>query len=573
MNLRLLKKCFTFIIIFTLMGLGSNSVSIIDGIYINQDDFLNNDDNNLYGLVQNDEKFFILDEVMDGFGFRIKIKNIGGHDIKSIVMYINITGGIKTELPVNQFWIGSIDKGETSSLIEIMVSGFGLGILTKKPEITFRFESPHLKEPENISLTARLIGRIIFTDWEKPSEGGSHFYTLFGPEYSTNIYLLNNSNKDIVHLWNSDYIQGLGVYLLENGNIARLCLPYVNQQFIAGGVAGRVEIFNWEGTLVWEFNYSNDQYCLHHDIEVLPNGNILMIAWEFKTIEEAIVVGRDVSLDKDGIWPEHIIEVEPTGSSGGNIVWEWHVWDHLIQEYDATKENYGIIADHPELIDINNALGDDWIHLNSIDYHEEFDQILLSARNQNEIWIIDHSTTTEEAASHSGGRYGKGGDLLYRWGNPQVYHMGNWLDRKFFGQHDATWIESGYPGEGNILVFNNGIGRLDGFYSTVDEIIPPVDEYGNYIKSDESAYGPEDQIWIYTSEVPGQFGASSISGAERLQNGNTMICIGPAGRFFEVTWDLITVWIYDNPYPTSLTNDVFKIRSYSSDYPGLSNLF
>ncbi|GAH39341.1 unnamed protein product, partial [marine sediment metagenome] len=103
--------------------------------------------------------------------------------------------------------------------------------------------------------------------------------------------------------------------------------------------------------LVWEFNYSNDQYCLHHDIEVLPNGNILMIAWEFKTIEEAIVVGRDVSLDKDGIWPEHIIEVEPTGSSGGNIVWEWHVWDHLIQEYDATKENYGIIADHPELID------------------------------------------------------------------------------------------------------------------------------------------------------------------------------------------------------------------------------
>ena len=205
--------------------------------------------------------------------------------------------------------------------------------------------------------------------------------------------------------------------------------------------------------------------------------------------------------------------------------------------------------------------------------NEEFDQILLSARNQNEIWIIDHSTSTEEAASHSGGRYGKGGDLLYRWGNPQVYHMGNWLDRKFFGQHDATWIESGYPGEGNILVFNNGIGRLDGFYSTVDEIIPPVDEYGNYIKSAESAYGPEDQIWMYTSEVPGQFGASSISGAERLQNGNTMICIGPAGRFFEVTWDLITVWIYDNPYPTSLTNDVFKIRSYSSDYPGLSNLF
>jgi len=62
------------------------------------------------------------------------------------------------------------------------------------------------------------------------------------------------------------------------------------------------------------------------------------------------------------------------------------------------------VADHPELIDINfGGRHADWNHLNSIDYNEEFDQILLSSHNQNEIWVIDHSTTTEEAAGHTGG--------------------------------------------------------------------------------------------------------------------------------------------------------------------------
>ena len=57
------------------------------------------------------------------------------------------------------------------------------------------------------------------------------------------------------------------------------------------------------------------------------------------------------------------------------------------------------------------------------------DQIVLSNHNLSEIWIIDHSTTTLEAASHSGGNSGKGGDLLYRWGNPQAYDQGTGADQ------------------------------------------------------------------------------------------------------------------------------------------------
>ena len=65
-----------------------------------------------------------------------------------------------------------------------------------------------------------------------------------------------------------------------------------------------------------------------------------------------------------------------------------------------------------------------------------------------EFWIIDHGTTTAQAAGHTGGRRGRGGDLLYRWGNPRAYRAGTKADRKLFAQHNAHWIPKGLPGAG-----------------------------------------------------------------------------------------------------------------------------
>jgi len=402
-------------------------------------------------------------------------------------------------------------------------------------------------------------------------------YTLFAPEMWRYTYLINN-NGTIVNMWKSDYIQALGTYLLDNGNLIRTCSKIIpNPNFITGGFTGCVEIFDWNGSLLWDFEYSTDKYCLHHDVEVLPNGNILMIAWEKKNADEAIDAGRNSNdIQMGELWPDHIIEVEPTGPSSGNIVWEWHVWDHLIQDHDSTKENYGIVADHPELIDINFDARQhfstyaDIHHTNSIDYNEELDQILLSIPNFCEIWIIDHSTTIEEAAGHTGGRYGKGGDLLYRWGNPQAYHAGDDNDQVFYNQHDAQWIETGSPGEGNILVFNNGLKRPEDEYSSVEEIIPPLDEYGNYALTPGFAYGPEEPTWIYTAQNQTDFYSKAISGAQRLPNGNTLICEGNNGYFFEVTHEKEIVWEYVN----SLSNvrDVFNIHRYSLNYSGIGEL-
>ncbi len=409
-------------------------------------------------------------------------------------------------------------------------------------------------------------------------------YTLFAPSAYINTYLINNEGL-LVNLWEGTNRPGLSAYLLEKGNLLRTAFVG-NSTFGGGGSGGLIQEFDWDGNQLWEFEYSSNQFYQHHDIERLPNGNTLIIAWEFKSFEEAITAGRNPNLmSQDELWPDHIIEVQPDGATGGNIVWEWHLWDHLIQDYDPLQLNYGIVSEHPELVDINfisnlpNPLSADWNHTNAVDYNEEFDQIILSVHHFGEIWVIDHSTTTQEAAGHTGGNSGMGGDLIYRWGNPRVYKRGDAADQMLFGQHDSHWIESGLPGEGNILIFNNGRNRPGGQYSTVDEIVPPVDQIGNYILNQDSTYGPDQLLWTYVDPFPLDFFSPNISGSQRQPNGNTLICSGTWGKFFEVINEGELVWLYVNPVIASgpmyydeqipgAQNAVFRIYRYAADYPG-----
>lgn len=408
-------------------------------------------------------------------------------------------------------------------------------------------------------------------------------YTLFAPMRSTTTYLIDNYGR-LVHTWPSSYTPALSAYLLENGNLLRSAQLVIGG---GGGSGGRVEEIAWDGTIVWEFEYySPDEYLPHHDIEGLPNGNVLILAWEYKTEAEAFAAGRDPALLGFSLQPEHIVEVQPTGPASGEIVWRWHLWDHLVQDYDSTKDNYGVVAEHPELIDINFAkpLGKaDWIHANSVDYNPDLDQIVISAHNQGEFWIIDHSTTIAEAAGHTGGNSGMGGDILYRWGNPQGYDAGVAEDQVFFNQHDASWVEPGCPGEGNILIFNNGLGRPSIVkYSSVDEVVTPVDGNGDYPQPPPGTpHGPAGLFWTYVADPPGDFYSANISSAQRLPNGNTLVCSGNGGWFFEVTSTGEIVWNYLSPViaggpvkqgiiPPETANNVFRCNRYPLDYPGLA---
>ena len=402
-------------------------------------------------------------------------------------------------------------------------------------------------------------------------------YTLFAPMNYSHTYLIDNCGY-VVNEWQSNYNPGLSAYLLPDGSLLRT-IRINNSMFIAGGSGGGAEIYDWDGNLQWQYFYSQDSvYHHHHDIEYLPNGNILFIAWEYKTVEEAIDAGRNPVLLGLSFWPDKIVEVTPTGPNSGEVVWEWHAFDHLIQDFDSTKANYGVVAEHPELIDINYYAGvsPDWLHTNGVDYNAELDQIILSVRNHNELWVIDHSTTTEEAAGHTGGNSGKGGDLLYRWGNPQAYDRGTSADRVFYGQHDANWIPEGYPGAGDIMIFNNGRGLSTNIHSSVDVITPPVDGVGNYMMTDGEAFGPATLTWTYESPNLMDFYSPNISGAHRLPNGNTLICEGAWGHLFEVNQAGEVVWEYIAPVGfggpisqgTSMAgqNSVFRAYRYAPDY-------
>ena len=417
-------------------------------------------------------------------------------------------------------------------------------------------------------------------------------YTLFAPISSASTYLIDAHGR-MVHSWTSTsgLRPGLSAYMLEDGDLLRTANIGTDGggAFAGGGIAGKIERISWDGQMEWEWYYVGDSRRSHHDIEPLPNGNFLMIAWEAKSEEEAIQAGRDPNkLSQTQLWPDHIVEVEPVGTSEANIVWKWHMWDHLIQDHDSSKDNYGVVGDHPELLDINFAdsagpdkYKSDWMHCNGIDYNPILDQIALSCKNTNEIYIIDHSTTTEEAASHSGGNSGKGGDILYRWGNPEAYRAGTPEDQQLFGQHDIQWIQEGRPGAGDLSLFNNGNGRSIG-YSSVDVISPPLVN-GEYIIEPGTAWGPLAPNWTWDQGTD-MYG-TAISGAERLENGNTLVTWGQRGTFYEVNLDGEIVWKYVNPVigngplnqgdtipqgqnPNSQQNTVFKTHRYNSSFPG-----
>jgi hypothetical protein len=402
-------------------------------------------------------------------------------------------------------------------------------------------------------------------------------YTLFSPDKNT--YLIDNCGK-LVHSWQSNYNTGKSVYLLEDGSLLRTCY-ITNSIFTGGGSGGRIEKKDWNNNLLWSYDFSNTTYYQHHDIEPMHNGNILVLCWEYKSLIDVILSGRDPSSIADNeLWPSYILEIEPQGSNGINIVWEWYLWDHLVQEFDPSKPNYGIVANHPELLDINFYAGNgkkDWLHCNSIDYNEELDQIVISSRALNEFYIIDHSTTTLEAATHTGGNSGKGGDILYRWGNPEGYNRGTSADKQLFGQHDVQWIDGNLEDGGKLMLFNNGQGRN---FSSIDIINPPTDSNGNYFLTNNT-FGPISAEWTYTDPNPTDFYASYISGAQRLPNGNTLICDGAHGTFFEIDATDTQVWKYINPIfnsgilaqgdiiPTTnngWANSTFRCTRYSPNY-------
>ncbi len=391
---------------------------------------------------------------------------------------------------------------------------------------------------------------------------------------------LLNSLFQPVHRWDSEHHahEGVGPYLLENGLVVRPFSKgnwlYMENFYVASFTS--LEIIDWEGNQLWEFDYCTPKrHCMHHDIEPMPNGNILLIVNDFKTHEEAESIGFKPTNDR-AIAFQRIIEIEPNLKDGSTrIVWEWDILDHIVQDLYPDRPNYGKPSEHIGKIDVNYVgkstkfIPGSVFHFNAISYNKERDQILVSNFGTNEIFILDHSTTTKEAKTDKGGASGKGGDLIYRWGNPNAYGMAGIESRQLFKQHDAAWIPKGIPGKGDISIFNNGVNRKP-MYTAYIELELPKLRNSRYQRASNKPFGPMAPAYEFSEfagDEPEVFFAPFMSGARRLPNGNIFGVSGIVSGMFEVTDEGEEVL---RTVPGSRST-FYRAYKFSKDYPAFNN--
>ncbi len=373
----------------------------------------------------------------------------------------------------------------------------------------------------------KTLGLVLYAAAAQAQQWGD--YTLYSVQNTSSTFLLD-TNGTTVKTWTHTAAAktGYSSYLEPGGTLVR-AVSRSGNSFTGGPICGQVQKVDYAGNVTWDFVYSTTDYCTHHDIHPMPNGNVLLISYERKTAAQATQAGCSQAIE---IWPDKIVEVQPTGATTGTVVWEWHAWDHLVQNVNSAKDNYQTsISAHPELLNINQSTSKDWMHMNGLDYNPILDQITFSCHNLSEIYVIDHSTTTAEAASHSGGNSGKGGDILYRWGKPTNYGATGTAVLNVV--HDAHWIPEGVPNSGRLVAFNNyGTSTK----STVDQVDAP--EMGFTYSLTAGAFTPAS----YTQRLVSTGQSSNMGNSQQLPNGNQLVCVATSGLIYEVNASGTTLW-------------------------------
>ena len=395
-------------------------------------------------------------------------------------------------------------------------------------------------------------------------------YTLFSSNAAgcTSSYLIDMEGY-VVHEWKTQYVAGLHDVLLENGNLLRGAdltlsaggnLKVMRQPYkIGGGHAGLLQEFDWNGNLVWEYELNTPTAVQHHTFTRHPtNGNTLILGWEYKSYDEAVAKGRNpATVNKTrGLWPDFIIEV----NRAKQVVWEYHVWDHLGTGPDQYDINFIV----PGMADVATQ-AQDWTHWNTANYHPTEDKIITNSRHFGESYVIDKKT----------------GNMVYRIGNPSAYGAGKAPsfmqdgDQILFGPHHAHVIEPGLPGAGHLLILENGWNRPEGNRTGTIEV--------DMTKGNTKAA----IVWQYFSSTPNSLYSASQCSNQRLPNGNTVITSTVNGHLIEVTPKKEVVWEFINPitskrvgdvttypvvncvYKDITPNSIHRSTRYGADFPGL----
>ncbi|MEI6695491.1 MAG: aryl-sulfate sulfotransferase [Bacteroidota bacterium] len=377
---------------------------------------------------------------------------------------------------------------------------------------------------------------------------------------------------------------------------------------------------DWNGNTVWQYTETRSTYHGHHDFAKIFNPKLgdstfIYIANKDLTSAQCLAAGCDATNTYTNPQMDAIVEVDRQG----NIIWEWCFFDHVVQDLYPSLPTYGVIANTPGKIDLNirgNSVKSDWMHCNSLDYNQTLDLIVINSVH-GEFYVIDHGNTfiANQPANSIALAAGSGGDFKYRFGDPAKYDKGdppsvldNWEKataghKQLGGSHDIQWIKSGLPGAGNFLIFNNAENLFELTpQSYIVEINPFLNaagvNTGNFVNPPDAGYNvvntPDNNlmkekknvskqiVWKYSSKNNTSFYSTIGSSAQRLPNGNTLVCSMNDGHFFEVApLDTSIVWEYINPmtrdgikkvkvdnYPTY--NGVFRAYRYTNTHPALN---
>lgn len=309
--------------------------------------------------------------------------------------------------------------------------------------------------------------------------------------------VLVDMNGRVAHEWKLEEDGSVPrARLLENGHLLVL----------RGGKEGRGQEYDWEANLVWNCPMPR----AHHDIFRKPDGNTLLICAE-DTPKEIRMKAKDPQR-RAYLHSDYIVEVTPDNE----VIWECHLCDLL----DIERCN-PIPASQDWWAGPNNNTVTDWTHVNTVQalpencWYDAGDgrftpgNVLISSRQLDVLLILDREIK-DIVWEYTGGY--KGG---------------------LSGQHDSHMIEKGIPGEGNIIVFDNGSSPYKDLAhvgcSFVLEINPVTKE----------------EVWVYDDRE--FFHSNFTSAVQRLRNGNTLITEAWHGRIFEVTPEKETVWEYVAP--------------------------
>lgn len=347
-------------------------------------------------------------------------------------------------------------------------------------------------------------------------------YTVIAPQGGDSAYVLDMGGR-IVHRWRFTDLKPFNARLLDNGNLAVLGTetkfgpqgPRVPGAALPADLNERVRGFGGNASVLREVDWDGDTVWEYQN-ETIHHDFVRLpdgntVFPQWVDIPEELERQvRGGQRTRSRVRPPMAGDEIFEIDPSGKEVWRANVWEL----HDPRRDPICPLEPRNE-----------WSHMNSVDVNADGD-VLFSCRNNSRVGIINRSS----------------GELTWSYGQPETFH-----------QHNATWLENG-----NVQIFDNGMHRFGMPRSRIIEVNPKTNEI----------------VWEYTATPEIQFLSSHISGAQRLPNGNTLVCEGAPGRLFETTKDREIVWEWVNPIVETVrggpSTAMFRAHKYGPDHPAFA---